>query len=421
MRRRGAGSIGRMTLVAALAGALPAGAVIGGMEVQVKQSGEPVPGATISLTQEGSTVAEEEADAAGVVRIPAEDGRYSLHVDDGETSRTREVTVTGGRLDTYEVGPEGVESVDEPIPGSHVPADASAAEGFGFSYRVEAGLITMELLTPHGILYLSAPERVEPETTVTWGLTPSPAGDSEKKREKNRKRIGRYDLTVEDETVPVGPTESLRVPAGSRASIALSRKDETVAEGSVLFRVVADGAPEGDPREAFRPAPEVPAVLAGGALTFRGRFDGDVESTRIRIDGKPIRVVAESTLGASIYTPQSIGPTRVAIAEDDEDEGSETTFRNLGLRIQAEETRLSKGERTKCSVIVEGLDEVDERMILFLVNRTPGIVQLRPFDAKTLLIDPESVNPDGIYRHECTLRGIRPGNFQLTATLVPFS
>lgn len=393
----------------------PAGAVVGGIEVQVINDGEPIPGASISLFDGEAKVAEEEADAAGVVRLPVEEGEYSLRVESGGEVTSRTVTVQDGRLDTYRASSGVVEQEETPIPASHVPADASAAGGYGLAYRVESGLVTIEIQTPQGIVFVSAPERVESETTVSWGVTPWPTGDSKTKQEKNRKKMGRYEVTVGDAEVEVGSTEQFAVTSAPQAKVTLSRDGKTLVSGTIPFRVVAAAGQGTD--ETVRPVSE--AVLAGGAQTFAGPFDGDAGTTRIVVGGEPVRVVAESTIGASIYTPAALGSTQVTIAEGGE--SHETSFRNLGLEISVDQTHLKRGQQTHCRVRVTGLEGATERVVLTLVNRTPGIVTLHPSNARILAITPDLVGEGGVYQLDCTLTGVSLGTGEISSTVVPIA
>ena len=379
--------------------ATPAAAVTGGIEVQVADKGQPVPGATVSLFDDGEKIAEAESDASGAVRLPVEEGDYTLEVQKGGETVTSEIEVGGGALDTWTVN-GAIEQQSEPLPTSQPLLEIDTKADFRASYRVENALVTVELGTPQGIIYLSAAELVELNTQVSWGITLWPTGDTPKKQQKNRETLADYGLNIGGVDVDLKSQQWVRVEASVRTRVVLSKGRNDVAMGYVPTRI---GTQNG-----WEPASDI--VRAGEGLSFHGHFDGDASNTRIQIGGKDVRVVAESTVSVAIYTDAGvIGLTSVTIFEGNLEQF--TRFRNLGLETSIDQAHLRRGQRTTAHIKVTGLGGITEPAYLSVINFTPRIITLAPRNAQVITIDPSLVRADGTYQIDPGVTGVTPGGF----------
>lgn len=381
-------------------------AVPGGVAIRVVDSGQPVPGATVRLLNDGGTVAEATSDVTGAVRLPLEEGGYTVEVDKGGMPITSHVAVEGGVLDSYVVD-DAVEAQSEPLATALPLLDLAVHGEFRASYRVENALVTVELDTPEGVIYLSAAELMALETRVTWGITLSPTGDTPGRKSKNRERLTDYGLSIGGVKVDLGDRDTARVEASTRTPVVLTRKRREVISGVVPTRI---GAGDGS-----GPASDV--VRVGQGLSFLGRFDGDASNTRVRIGGEDARIVAESTLAVSVYTSAAtVGPVPVTIVEDGVEH--QTSFRSVGLGMSIDKATLLRGESTTAHFEVTGLAGITTPVDLAVVNVTPGIISLAPRNAQVFSIAPGDVGDSGEFRLDRGVTGVTPGGFVISATVL---
>jgi len=379
---------------------------VGAVALRVTDAGKPVPGATVRLFDDSGEVAKTTSDVTGAVRVPLKEGDYRVEVDSGGEPIASSLSVEGGALDSYVVN-HAVTEQSDPLDAALPLLDIEAQKGFRASYRAENALVTVELGTPEGIVYLSAAELMVPQTRVTWGITLFPAGDTPKTKGKNRDRLDDYALSVGGVKVDLEHEEQVRVDASVETRVTLVRKRKEVISGLVPTRV---GQPS-----SWRPAADI--VRVGEGLSFLGSFDGDASNTRIRIGGEDARIVAESTLCVSVYTSATVvGPVTVTIVENGEEH--QVGFRSLGLGMSIDKATLLRGESTTAHFKVTGLAGIATPVHLAVVNATPGIISLAPRNAQVFSIAPGSVGKSGEFQLDRGVTGVVPGGFIIQATVL---
>jgi len=351
--------------------------------------------------------------AAGVTRFEGDAGSYTLRTG----GRDAPFVIRDDEVQSLRLGGDGrLTDAPEPFRTSFRPPDARAVGGADFTYRVENQLVTVELTTPAGTIFLSAPEQAPDGSSTSWSSTVIAAGGSERERARNRSRLEAMRIEIGPTATEVAPGAGVRVPALPAVRVALRDGDRTVASGTVPLFVRPIWSP--DTGGVATSSNALPAVFAGGSLTIPGSFDGDATNTRITVDGRPVRVVAESAYGASIYTPvDRVGRLEIVV-EEGVQRGS-GSFSNLGLEIAADKTDLRRGETTTCRIAVHGLAGLDAPVRLVLVNRTPGVVSMAPSDRQIVRIDPGSHDGRGTVRLDRRFTGVERGQFHLQAILLP--
>jgi hypothetical protein len=244
-----------------------------------------------------------------------------------------------------------------------------------------------------------------------------PAGTSERERARNQRALDGRRLQIGQPPVDLLPGGSVRVPASRNTVVVMRDGPQTLIAGTVPFLHSPEwqGGTGGvaQPRSA-----PLPPVFAGGSLTIPGAFDGDASNTRITVDGRPVRVVAESAYGVSIYTPTDHLGRLEIVVEEGTQRGS-GMFHNLGLEIAADKTDLRRGETTTCRIAVHGLAGLPQTVELVLINRTPGVVSMAPSNNQILRIVPGSHDAAGTLRVERQFTGVVRGQFHLQAILLP--
>lgn len=372
----------------------------------------------IPVNRDLSEIARLVPNAAGVVRFTAEPGSYGLTLGEPEAIRVSPIQVDADAVRSLRLAANGqISENPDPFRTSFRPPDVRVERGYDISYRVENQLVTIEVTTPHGTLYVSAPELAPASAGTAWTSTVAPAGEGERERARNQKALEGLRLWVGNPPVLMPIGGSAFVPANGAAQVALRDGDRTLAVGTVLF--LRSPQWEGGTGGVAQPrSAPLPPVFAGGALTIPGDFDGDLANTRITVGGRPVRVVAESPYGASIYTPTDRLGRLEIVVEEGMQRGSGVFF-NLGLEIAADKTDLRRGETTTCRIAVHGLAGLGETVELIVVNRTPGVVSMAPSNNQILRIVPGSHDAAGTLRVERQFTGVVRGRFHLQAILLP--
>lgn len=409
-------------LVASLCGAALAARLLAGGVVEIASTPTST---TISREQlenlpvhrDFSELAKLIPNAAGVTRFSGEAGDYSLSLGEGDARRQVPFRIDEDAVRSLQLGDGRLTESSDPFRTSHRPPDASAARGCDIAYRVENQLVTVELTTPQGTIYLSAPELAPGGSATTWTSTVVAAGEGERERARNQRALDDMRLQIGQPAVDLLPGGSARVPGGRRTVVFLRDGQQTLIAGTVPFINSPDWNGGTGGVEQPRSAP-LPPVFAGGSLTIPGTFDGDASNTRITVGGRPVRVVAESPYGASIYTPTDRLGRLEIVVEEGMQRGSGVFF-NLGLEIAADKTDLRRGETTTCRIAVHGLAGLAQTVELVLINRTPGVVSMAPSNHQILRIVPGSHDAAGTLRVERQFTGIVRGQFHLQAILLP--
>jgi hypothetical protein len=172
----------------------------------------------------------------------------------------------------------------------------------------------------------------------------------------------------------------------------------------------ASCAPTGPERFRF---PEL--VQNGRALEIAGPFDGNRETTEVKLNGQPVRVLAESPTSCVIESPsQNFGPTEITVKEGNAE--AKGSCRNLGVRLAAPKTSLMRGETTVLTITVEGLKGIQQNVPLLLQKE--GVVSMEGGDTQTVQIRPSDVRADGTFQTQRTLTGLQAGAFGVTATVI---
>ncbi|UCH98311.1 MAG: hypothetical protein JSV88_16120 [Candidatus Aminicenantes bacterium] len=141
-------------------------------------------------------------------------------------------------------------------------------------------------------------------------------------------------------------------------------------------------------------------------------------STTIRIGDIDAELLAESPRGLIVLTPPDvIGPTKITLKEGDFEVMSK--YRNVSVRLAAGKNLLIKGESTEVTVIVRGLEGLEEEIPIRLQNKSPGTINMAGGNIQAGNIRPKDIKPGGIYTYTRTVTGIMPGMFHINVRIYP--
>ncbi|MGQ0761634.1 MAG: hypothetical protein ACT4OT_06405 [Acidobacteriota bacterium] len=299
-----------------------------------------------------------------------------------------------------------------------------------FEVRTESGdgLTSATFTTREGKLKLSLPEARIAGGTISGTVTAEPAGQNDAERARNLKLL--QSLVCEIDGAPVKFSDFSRTPGsdGSHTSnfTTLTPNPPPSAVATLVTLKDRDGVEKAECELPIEPnpscAPTAPGqfkfpelVQNGRPLEITGPFDGNRDTTEVKLNGQPVRVIAESPNSCVVESPnQNFGPTEITVKEGDvEAKGS---CRNLGVRLTAPKTSLLKGETTVLTITVEGLKGIQQNVPLLLQKQ--GVVSMEGGDTQTVQIRPQDVRADGTFETRRTLTGLQMGAFGVTGTVV---
>ena len=190
----------------------------------------------------------------------------------------------------------------------------------------------------------------------------------------------------------------------------------------------------------------LPFLYADAVVAIHGPFEGNSTNTKIAVNGRPARIIAESPRAAYFELP---GNTPAGAAKVELKEGGRTVWFTpsvIEIRLSADRLALHRGETTRFHAEVTGLNSSSARdwragnpsetasaagaaaatpsgagnISIVIRNTTPEIVQMEnaPGNAITRHISRDEASA-GTVRIDGTLDGLSEGEFGLEAEAIP--
>lgn len=304
------------------------------------------------------------------------------------------------------------------------------APGFTAENKSSDGLTTAIFSTPQGTLNINLPENRSAGDTISGTVIAEPSGQTEAERANNLKQLESFVCEIDGKPTKLssasqnpGPVTSttrnftmqMPIPPPSAVATFVTLKDKDGVEKAecTLWRDQTNpqGATTTGPKQFQFPT----TSQNGRPLEIVGPFDGQMNTTEVKLGGQPARLLAESPNSCIVQSPdQNFGPTEITVKEGNTE--SKGSCRNLGLRLAAPKTSLLKGESTVLTVTVEGLKGIQQDVPLLLQKE--GVVSMEGGDTQTVQIRPTDVRADGTFETKRTLTGLQAGAFGVTATVI---
>jgi hypothetical protein len=388
---------------------LSAHAVVGAVEIVAGQEGQPNPETTISIFQNGNLVKEEETDNNGMAVIPLEEGDYKIVLKSPEKTIESNISVEPEKLLSLTGNfAKGMITTNELPLGRYRPIDATSIQkGYSVSSADLGGLMSYNLATPEGSVYLGFPYYASPGETVSWSAILLEAGYSTSEMKKNMKKLQDYQLRVGDNVYSLKGTTRWTMTAAQTIDIALLSKNgkKTFIQITVRMRY----------RTIYRTAKTLVST-AGWPVCIAGRFDGNASNTQAQFGNASIEVRAETSTSVIINPPSKLtGLQRVTVM----DAGNTTSadVRNVSLELYADKTQLMRGEGTKAHLNIHGVADMDTAAYVQLYNLSASVVSMAGGNAQFFIITPGDAGTGGTVSYIRNLTGIRRGNFMIFAIL----
>ncbi|MCM3872060.1 MAG: hypothetical protein ND895_15365 [Pyrinomonadaceae bacterium] len=316
------------------------------------------------------------------------------------------------------------------------------------------GLHTVRFDTPSGQLTVTLPDDVRAGDTISGTVIAELKGQTKEERSKNQSELSGLVIEIAGKRVepfsgdPQKERESVIQqtfwiyhvakpeiePAQNSAATSIPLPISLVnSAGEKLAQTTipgsnSPGSPDGRPETTFNIPP---LGQTGRLIVITGPFDGNSSNTTLnasalRTTGQDSEksnenvssrfgLLAESPRRAVFSSPQNVtGPIQIRVSEGNKE--TTGTYRNVGVNLTAPKTKLLKGEQTKLTVEVSGLQGIKEPVPLTLDSR--GVITMEGGTNQPLVIQPSKVGADGRYSTTRGITGVQTGDWTATATVV---
>jgi hypothetical protein len=303
-------------------------------------------------------------------------------------------------------------------------ASAQAQEsGAGRLESAMPGIQTAKFDTLSGTVSVHLPEEIAAGDTISGTVVAEPAGDKEKKREKNLGTLSGYVLEIEEEDEDEDETV-----ADGRLTVHLPSTPSREAVVTLVLRELRKGTPGQEigrvdlPLQTPAEAPSsyrLPTMgQTGRSAIVHGPFDGDLATSGLTVGDVEALPLAESPRMAVFRSPHNVvGVAPIELRERGETV-AEGEIRNVAVSLSAPKTSLIKGESTTLTTTVLGLEDLEEEIPLELDTRPASVVDVEGGSRHNLVIRPEDVDANGTYSLRLRVTGRRAGGWNAEATVV---
>ena len=283
--------------------------------------------------------------------------------------------------------------------------------------------LTAETLL-YGDVHVYLPDDMAAGDTISGTVVAEPKGSTEEERAKNQDTLAGYVVEVGGQKVPASEGAfTVTIPAASsetKLRIVDSRSGKLLANEPLMVLKTAARVPR--PQTITPTDFQLPRIgQQGRAVEIAGPFDGDSSNTFVswsknseNLNGG-FGLIAESPRKAVIRSSaKATGLLEINLREGNLETKGE--YRSVGVRLSAPKTNLLKGERTTVTIMVMGLQGIQQIVPLLLVKG--GVVDMEGGDVQLIPIALTALQPDGTFVATRTITGQQAGAFSLTATVI---
>ncbi len=269
------------------------------------------------------------------------------------------------------------------------------------------GLVTEEITSKDGKISVFLPSHLPQGKTISGTVFSEPEDEKTAKKAKQIENLAKYILKIGGEIIQSSGIFTLQLPELEQTVLQVFSP-----ENKLLRKInLALSNPE------IQSELYIPKVVRSGAVEkVEGNFSGDILKAKLLIDEQPVDVLAgnESEL---FFKTSEIETGRHKISLDYEKAVFEEDINVVDYSLQAGKLNLKRGESTYIDVVVEGLEENKEPVLLNISNQTVGIVALEGGENQSILITPEKVDNSGIWRKRFNVQSLTSGSFSVSTNL----
>jgi hypothetical protein len=279
-----------------------------------------------------------------------------------------------------------------------------------FAQATVSGIVVTEFEAPQGRFQIYLPQDMAAGDTLSGMVYTEPRGTGSE-REANEKVL---------QGVVVSIDSDMATRDGTRIVLrAIDRSHRLSRSLRATIGTTTYSAPlQLDPaRRDVTPRFRIPEVSpAGRPMTIVGTFDGDNGTTNVSVGGKAASVLVE-TPRTCVVSPDPSFVGRKSVSVSDGGRAGDGTVVLPKISLSAGKTALARGETTKLTVRVEGLEGLASGAYpipIELRNETPSIINLARY---TNFGIEQSAVSDGVFTRSFDITATSAGSFVVTGVL----
>jgi len=277
-------------------------------------------------------------------------------------------------------------------------------------WAAACGLNVAELTSSEGSVHVYLPAHIAPGDTISGTAFAFGSGPSAAARNLNHEMLQGLDLTIGSTTIRVSEGNfRFQVPsAASTIEVSVRKPD-----GTALARSVVDVR---STTNAYTGLTATSIVEEGYAIRATGRFDGNRDTTEVKLGGIDAGVLAESPRECVISTMnRGPGPHRLQLSEGADRLDTQVNIARLTITTP-EEARI--GKKSFIEVMVDGLKDADPRGFpLRVVLRSPTPDHLSFGEQTSVDVRREEVI-DGLWKGRIEFKAKKKGRYEILPQLI---
>ncbi len=272
------------------------------------------------------------------------------------------------------------------------------------------GVHTLFFDLEQGGMYLYFPENIVADNSFSGSVAIYPSGNSKHEQAKNLAKLKTYTIRVNNKEFSAsGRIFSLLGAANSMNVSLANSKGKILGKKQIPFTLRT--------ALSLETPVSLPSHIANSVNTsFYGRFDGNLENTAVKANGKSLNVVAESPVQIGMR-PEELSATSSKIVITDGDTNYQGQCHSIYYTLKIGPTNLRRGQSTFFDATIHGVGSIDKPLTYTVVNGTPSVVTLKGGNSQNFTINPGD-GQNGNWFHHFDIKSLRAGSFSLTTNLI---
>lgn len=306
---------------------------------------------------------------------------------------------------------------------------AGLGDGNGLRVRTDTafGLITTTFDTLNGTVSVNLPDDVAAGDTISGTVIAEPKGSTKDEQAKNEDSLNGYVVEVAKQETPKQQTQGSKwviPPAAQFVPVVLkNRLGKEVARTQVpvlhgdVNKPRTGETPNGNlpPQDSYS-TPQF--GQAGKPVSVAGPFDGDFNNTAIKLGDQTAQFLAESPRKSVVRSPANlVGQATIEVNEQNK-VVARCRYQSVSIKLAADKLNLIRGEQTRLTATLSGLDGVTGPVSMQLTNATPWTVRMEGGETQTITAQPGEFT-NGSFFATRTLVGVKAGGFAINAVVNP--
>ena len=278
---------------------------------------------------------------------------------------------------------------------------------FAQNNKIFSGITTEEVPVNDGRFTVTRTVYFPRGQTVSGTVVVEPESEKTGKQKKQLENLGNYVLKIAGQTIPTGGIFKVALP------------DEEV----VSFEIFFPGGELAREIEMKLYEPIIPLKLKMPEVIrqnyqekITGDFSGDISEATVLLGEKPAKVIAgnESEL---FFRTENIEPGKQQLTLDYGDVTATDSVNLVDYSLEAGKLHLNRGETTFIDVRIEGMERIQESLVLEVKNQSEAAISLEGGNRQSIVINPDEVAESGVWKRRFDIQSIARGSFSVFTDL----